>query len=600
MDELLTFYNRELTYIRKLAGEFADAHPRVAGRLKLTADAIDDPHIARLIDSFAYLTARVRLKIEDEFPELTQALFSVLYPNYLAPIPSMAIVQFVADAGLTGGVTVPRGTEIDTEAVNDEFCRYRTCTPVHLLPLAVSNAKLAGRPIVAPSNPRAVNAAGVLRLSLRCTGETPFSELGAGRLRFFLRGQSHESMALYELLHNNVVSVAVADGPSDANAVILGPDAITPVGFGEDEAVLPSDGRSFPGYRLLTEFFCFPDKFLFFDLDVSKLGGKRAFGTNFDVFLYLNTTSRELERSVTADNFALGCAPVVNLFRQRAEPIRLTHEAVEYRVVPNARRVGGLEVHTIERVVATFQDGTEQDYLPFYGLSHRGGETYWHAAREAASARDRGTEMHLTLVDLAMQPSIVPEAVLSVETLCCNRDIPAMLPFGGGRPFLSLVEPVAPIQALICLTPPTPTVRPPLGHDHLWRLISHLSLNHLSLSGGAEATDALREILRLYDFRDSPDTRVLIDSLLSVETAPCSARLADGLRNQFCRGVDVVMEFDDRRWSSSGLFLFASVLEHFLGLYCALNSFTRLAVKVRGRPGVVRKWQPRTGVRRLL
>lgn len=604
MDDLLTYYNRELTYIRRLAGEFAEAHPKIAGRLKLTADAADDPHVARLIEAVAYLSARIRVKVDDEFPELSQALLSVLYPNYLAPIPSMTVVQFSANPTATTSSTIPRGTEIDIEATGDETCRYRSCYPVQLLPVTVATAKLGGRPIVAPANPQAAAAASVLRLTLRCAGDTTFARLGSDRLRFFLKGQYHEVFPLYELISNNALSVAIADGPADSSPAIMGAAAISPVGFFEDEAVLPTDGRSFPGYRLLTEYFCFPEKFLFFDIQLGPALTQKALGNSFDVFIYLGTTSRELERSVTQDNFALGCTPMVNLFRQRAEPIRLTHEKLEYRVVPDARRVAGFEVHSVERVAASFLDGRETEFLPFYGLTHGSGEdggaTFWHAARRQAGQRSRGTELFLTLVDLGLRPRDVDNAVLSVDTVCLNRDIPTSIPFGGGRPSLSSVEPLAAVAGMACLTPPTPTLRLPLGHDHLWRLISHLSLNHLSLSGGPQATDALREILRLYDFRDSADTRAVIDSILAVDMAPGSARLSEGLRSQFCRGVDITIEFDDQRWASSGLYLLASVLERFFGLYCALNTFTRLAIKVRGRSGVVKTWPPRAGIRRLL
>ncbi|MEO5369638.1 MAG: type VI secretion system baseplate subunit TssF [Magnetococcus sp. DMHC-1] len=601
MDDLLEYYNQELTYIRRLAGEFADIHPKVAGRLKLTADVVDDPHVARLIESFAFLTARVRLKMEDEFPELTQGLFSILYPNYLAPLPSVATVQFLPGSTLSTTLTLARGTEIETEEVNGELCRYRTCYPVQLLPLTVIGAKLSGRPLLAPVNPRASHAAGLLRLTLQCAGETPFSQLAADRLRFFLKGQPHEIFPLCELLFNHLLSIAVAQGPGDAQPILLPAEAFRPVGFADDEAILPEDARSFSGYRLLSEYFCYPEKFLFFDIDLSEALMQRRFEKNVDLFFYLDTPVQKLERSITLDHFALNCTPVVNLFAQRAEPIRLTHQPVEYRVVPNARRVGSLEVHSIRSVVATFQDGRSQEYRPFFGISHNtSDEIYWHAARRPVSPGDSATEIFLTLTDRTLNLRAEDETVVSVETLCCNRDLPKNLPFGGGRPFFTLVDRSDAVQALLCLTPPTPTLRTHLGEENRWRLLSHLALNHLSLTGGTDATEALQEIVRLYDFRHTPETQAVIDSILSVRSEHSSARISDGLRSQFCRGVDVVVEFDEKRWSTSGLFLFATILEHFFGTYCAVNSYTRFSVKVRGCAEIVRQWPPRAGERRLL
>lgn len=607
-EDLLPYYNRELAYIRRLAADFADAHPKIAKRLRLSADAVEDPHVARLIEAFAFLTARVRLKLDDEFPELTEALLGVLYPHYLAPIPSAAILQMACQPDLGGSFIVPAGTEVDSEPVGGESCRFRTCYDTTLWPILLESAKLTGRPIVAPANPRATGAVAALRLTLRCLApETTFTQLAPDSLRFFLRGQPQEVFPLYELIFNNCLGIALADSANDPHAVLLPPEALTPIGFAHDEGLLPYPGRSFHGYRLLTEYFAFPEKFLFFE--VTRLSGKTLLqaGNRLEIFLYLNHTSVDLERSLTAANFALGCTPAVNLFSQRAEPIYVTHQTTEYRIIADARRPAATEVYSVDGVTGTSPDGSETAYAPFFSIRHAGHDDdddeaprrYWHAARRDAEPGDQGSEVFLSLVDLGFDPAQPAQQTLSVDITCLSRDLPASLPFGGGHPTMTLVEPATPVASLACLTPPTPTLRLAQREQRLWRLISHLSLNHLSLQG-EEATPALREILRLYDFRESAETRAIIDSIVSVSGKPAVARAPAGGAIGFCRGIDVTVEFQERHFSGSGVFLLAAVLERFLAHYCSINAFTRLTVRLKGRTGDLRKWHPRAGDRVLL
>lgn len=611
VDKLLPYYNRELTYLRRMSGEFAEAHPKIAGRLRLSADAIEDPHVSRLIEGVAFLNARIAAKLDDDYPELVDALLNVLYPHYLAPIPSMAVVQFRTQPDMTGSYTVEAGTELLAEPLRGESCRFRTRYPTTLWPITLDQATLAGRPLVAPPNARAGDAVATLRLSLRCQADDmTFTQLQPGSLRFFLRGQPQQVYPLYEMIFNNTVSVALADSAGDVEPVILGPECLKPVGFGEDEGLLPYPARSPVGYRLLTEYFAFPEKFLFFD--ITNLSAKlllRA-GKRLEVFLYLNRTNGDLERSVSAENFALGCTPVVNLFRQRAEPISLSQTHYEYRVVPDVRRQGSMEVYAIQDVRATDGQGRESRFLPFYALRHGGqeaaGKTFWNATRRPAGFRDAGTEVFLSLYDLDFNPSVPADSVLSVETLCLNRDLPSQLPYGGGHPNLRLVQGAAAVQSqVLCLTPPTPTLRLAERQGHRWRLVSHLLLNHLTISGGTDGVEALREILRLYDFRDSAETRALIDGITGVSTRRATARAPARpgdvpWGDAVCRGIDVTVEFDPARFAGSGLFLLGMVLERFLGVTCSINSFTRLIATVKGRPGVLRTWPPRAGARPLL
>jgi type VI secretion system protein ImpG len=605
-DALLPYYNRELEAIRRLAAEFAEAHPKIAGRLRLAPNAVDDPHVARLIEGAAFLAARVHHRLDDEFPELTDALLGVLYPHYLAPVPSAAIVQFQPQPDLALPVRLPAGIALESEPVKGETCRFRTAWPLTLWPIEVESVRLAGLPLSAPVNPLAVGAVAVLRIALKCSSpDASFAGLGVDRLRFFLRGAANIVLPLYELLCAHTLSVAYADGPADAAPVILPPAAIEPVGFAAEEALLPWPARSFVGFRLLTEYFAFPEKFLFVDFARVEAKTLLSGGNRMEVFVYLDRTLPELERALGADALVLGCTPIINLFPQRCEPISLTHTETEYRVVPDARRPAAMEVWQIERVRETRVDGSSNFWRPFYRLSNADAEEdtaqgFYHVVRRETMALAAGTEVYIGPHEPGFDPDAITGSVLSTDALCFNRDLPAALPFGGNRPELRLVDGASAVARLSCLTAPTPTLRRPLREHRFWHLVSHLSLGHLSVVGGAEGAAALREVLRLYDLKDSDEARTAIDALVGVSAAPGTARVPGARAGAFCRGLDVTLEFEQRAWQDSGLYLLAAVLDRFLALHATVNSFVRTTAVLRGRSGRVAAWPARAGIRVLL
>ena len=602
-DQLLPLYDQELAYLRQFAGEFADAHPKIAGRLRMSADAVDDPHVARLIEGFALIAARIRQKLDDEYPELTDSLLGALYPHMLAPFPSAAIARFSPLADLDGAYSIPRHTALEMEPIGGEACRYRTTQSVELWPISLASADLGGRPLLAPVTPWSGQAASRLRVVLECLSPgQSFTNLGVEKLRFFLHGLPQHASGLYELLCNNLLGVALADHPEDPRAVLLGPSAVCPVGFAADEALLPSSPRSLDAYRLLGEYFCFPQKFMF--VDVAGLSAKtlQAAGRRLELFFYFDRAPPGLHRQINADNFLLGCAPIVNLFTQRAEPVALTHEHAEYHVVPDSRRHATREVFSVDRVSLNQAGSGVRPVMPYFASHHAADPSrqtlFWSTQRRRLRERDDSTDVMLQVVDTELNPASPTDGILSIETTCLNRDLPRLLPYGGTRPNVSMVDGAAEVTGVRCVTPPTATLRPPGGIRNGWRLASQLSLNHLSLSDGEQGADALREILRLHDLRDVPETRSAIESLRQVSCARGTARLAGN--GAICRGLDVTVELDARRLEGNGAFLFATVLERFLGLYASINSFTRLHVRLQGREEVLRVFPPRAGDRPLL
>jgi type VI secretion system protein ImpG len=616
--DLLTQYNRELSFIRRLAGLFAQANPGIAEHLHLRQEDKPDPHVERLIQAFAFISGRVRQKLDDEFPEITESLLGVLYPHYLNPIPSMGIVQMelASEQDAAEGYRVPAETPAATvEQVEGEPCRFQTVYPVTLWPIKVESAKLARPPFGGLGVPETLEggterrAAAILRLVLRCVGDgVSFQSMPLDSLRFFLHGESRHACWVYELLLNNTIAISLAGTAHDKHPVSLPPrGALSQVGFESDEGTLPYGPRSFIGYRLLTEYFAFPEKFRFVELSGNRLSDSpvslkevmpKSATNELQVFFYLNQAAPDLEQHVTKEVFRLGCTPVVNLYKKSASPIDLTHTEHRYRVVPDVRSPQAHEVYTVDRVTASRDaDGQVVEYQPFYSVKHAAsnlGQLFWHASREPSDpGGDGGTEVYLSLVDLAMKPSLAGGWTLHVDTTCLNRDMLSKGKFSGE---LKITEGAGLVSRVSRLTPFTETHRPAQKHGAIWRLISHLTLNHLSLTDGDEHANALREILKLYDFADRAETQKMISGVKSVKGERVTGRTPDGT---VCRGIEVTLTLDESCFTANELFLFASVMERFLALYCTVNSFSRLVVK-RVHKGELRRWPPRVGEKVLI
>lgn len=603
-DALLTYYERELSYLRALGQEFGQAYPKVAGRLLLEAGKCEDPHVERLIQAVAFLTARVQRKLDDEFPEITDALLGILYPHYLAPIPSMSIAQFVLDpeqGKVTSGYTVPRQTQLFSRPVDGVQCRFRTTYPVTLWPIEVAAARIESQDI--PLWGKQVKS--VLRLQLHCTGGTTFQELQLDTLRIYLQGESQIAYALYEVLLTQVKGVRMRGvGGKDAGKlrdIVLPPDTIRAVGLETDEGMLPYPSHAQLGYRLLHEYFTFPQKFLFVDISGFQQACRGTMGTRLDLLIGLEDVPRQAA-AIGPEHFGLGCTPVVNLFEQLAEPIRLDHTQMDYRVVPDIRRPNAHEVYRINTVSVTNAHGDQaRSIQPIYSLNHRHTQErqseYWHAARRPSTRKDdSGTDLYLSLVDMDLELTDSPGETLVIDVTCTNRDLPARLRLDDGRGDFELEE-AAPVAKIKALVKPTATVRPPLSAANQWRLISHLSLNYLSLT---ESPEALQEILRLYDFSDSSGVRQQIDGIMEVSSKRVVRRPTSMGWHGFCRGLEVTLLLDEDKYVGSGVFLFATVLERFFGLYANLNSFTQLTVNTRQREKALKQWPPRAGEQILL
>jgi type VI secretion system protein ImpG len=604
-DELKNYYEGELTFLRQMGAEFAEKHPKIAARLLLEPDRCADPHVERLLEAFALLAARVHLHIDDDFPQITEALLSILYPHYLRPIPSMSIVEFHSDpesGKLTTKLEIPKGTVLYSRPVEGAPCKFQTCYDTAVWPLKVTQAQWLTPDRLNPPL-RASDAAAVLRVELECFPEVTFDKLEAETLAFHLNGEEAAIHALYELLCKNCVRVVLRDpAHPKAQPRYLPAGNLRPMGFGEREAVLPYPRRSFVGYRLLQEYFAFPQKFFFVTL--SGLGELRAarLGSKAEILFLIAPFEQDgkhhrLEVAVNARTLRLACSPVINLFAHAAEPILVDQTRYQYPIVPDARRRRSMEVYSVDEVLSIDPETHETvTYQPLYSERYAvrdSSPAYWYTSRQPAAGQgDEGTDVFLSLVDLSARPLQLDYDIVHVKCTCTNRDLVNRLPFGSENGDFEMAGAAA-IKRIVALHKPSPTLRPDLGGKTLWRLISHLALNYLSLV--AEGRQALQKILELYDFSKSPEVKKQIGGIAAVDSRPHFARLISEHGITFARGTRVEMEFDEEQFSGGGVYLFASVLEKFLGLYTSMNSFSQLVARSRQRKEPLGQWPPRAG-----
>lgn len=620
----LLHYNRELQFVRELGAEFAREYPKIAGRLGLEGFECADPYVERLLEGFAFLAARVQLKLEAEFPRFTRHLLEAVYPHYLSPTPSMAVVRLYPDsteAALADGYTVPRGTALRSVLAPGDAtaCEYRTAQDVTLLPLELTEAEYVPSPgaLAAFGLPDLPGAKAGIRLRLRTTAGLTFDRVALSGLRLYLRGSEQLPLRLYELLVAGTRALVVRppERPPPWQEVVRH-SPLKPVGMDDQDAMLPTGPRSFQGYRLLHEYFAFPHRFLFVEIGGIAAAARRCTGNTLDLFMVLSRSDTSLQGNLEASQFELFCTPAVNLFPKRADRIHLDTRQHEYHVLLDRTRPLDFEVHSVTSVVGHgTRTDQEQPFRPLYSLEDPGitrqQSAYFsvhreprmhseHARRKGPRSSYIGSEVFVSLVDTEETPYRSDLRQLSVATLSTNRDLPLQMPVGRGKTDFTL-ETGAPVGSVRIVAGPTPP-RPSWAEgDSTWRLVSHLSLNYLSLvdTDAQHGAASLRQLLALYsEVADAPSRRQ-VEGVQSVASRPITRRLPGPGPIAFGRGVEINVTCDESAFEGTGLFLMGSVLERFFARYVSINSFTETVLTSSAR-GEVMRWPARPGQRHLM
>ncbi|MCP4248521.1 MAG: type VI secretion system baseplate subunit TssF [bacterium] len=590
------YYQDELRYLREVGPEFARANPEIA---RFLGDRGADPDVERILEGVAFLCGRIRQKLDDELPELTASMMALLWPHYLRPIPSMTILELLPEIeGMQAPLVVPAGSEFASVPVDGTRCRYRSCWRTTLRPWRMREVRLetaAAEPVR-------------LVMSMQTSAKATLEDLDLQNLRLFLAGDPQATFTLYLLLAGHVDHITVSDGSSrhDRPELRLGPECVDATGLDRAHGVLPYPPRSFAGYRLLQEYLAFKDRFLFVDLKQLK-GAIEALeiSDTSNVLEVAVTFNRRLESYplISAENVRLHCTPIINLFRHEADPIRLRHDRVQYLMQPAKSSIADrrhAEIYSVDTVAGLVRAGglESHEFPPFYSFSHLGshagrGATYYQTQLTESvvgGGRRAGTDTYISFVVGGQTDKLPAEETISAELTCLNRDLPRELRAGDISEPTDSSPPGARFRNII---KPTPTVAPPLGKGLHWRLISHMSLNYVSL------TDAehFKELLRIYDFQSEDDVQAamahqrMLDGILSVKCR-FDERLVRGAP---LRGMQVEIELHEDHFAGEGdAYLFARILDRFLGLYVTLNAYTQLTVRF-ARSGQVYKFDARTG-----
>jgi len=622
---LLQHYNLELQHLREMGAEFAQQFPKIAARLGMSGLEVADPYVERLLEGTAFMAARVQLKLDAEFPRFTQALLEIVYPHYLAPTPAMLIAQFRPDPNeptLAGGTrTVPRGTTLYSVIGADDVtaCEFRTAHDVTLLPVEVTSAAYFSYapdlPLNTLSLPQTVK--GGLRIRLKTTAGLTFAQTTIDRLCFYLAGRDDVANRLLELCLSSCAGVLVRPGGGRTSELTaLPPSAIGPVGFADNQALLPLSVRSFQGYRLLQEYFSFPQRYRFIEVSGLAPAMRRVPGGDVEIVVLLGRGEPTLESMVDASNLQLFCTPAINLFEKpRMDRIHVTDSTFEFHVVADRTRPLDYEIYQVTDVIGHGAgDDTEQHFLPFYSASSLDPDdqsAYFTTRRQprvlppdqkrrGPRSSYIGSEVFLALVDSKQAPYSEDLRQLSVEALCTNRDLVLQMPMGLGQTDFSL-NIAAPVTSVRVIAGPSRPYSAVADGAVAWRAISHLSLNYLSLvnATGEQGAAALRDLLELYATTTDVSARRQIEGIRAVNVNRVVRRLPTRGPIAFGRALEIIVDVDEMAFEGGSAFLLGAVLDRYFARYVSINSATETVLRSDSR-GEINRWTPTWGTRPTL
>ena len=589
--QLLDYYQRELTWLRNAGSAFANRYPKVARRLELSPGESQDPHVERLLEGFALLSGRLQRRLDDDYAEFSDALLEQLYPLSLRPLPSCAIVRFEADptkGKLESGYTLPRDTPLFVTTTRGESIHLRTSADATLWPLTIADAVIL-------SGDEARELSGQyetgsdLRLRIDCLGDATWNNLDVRRLRLHLDASPMTNATLFDLLGAH--TLGVYNGIDKQRPQRL-PDLPEPVGFADDQALLPEEDGVHPGMRLLAEYFAFPEKFHFFDVPVAP---QHIEGRSLYLYFVFDRPAPP-HLYLQASDIALGCAPAINLFQRTSEPLRPDGRSSEYRLIADSHRENSVEIHSIRGMRTLSADGRVRPLAPYYGSQHAGNaECYWHARRINGLTPNRvGSDLLVSLVDPGFKPQQQQwDFSLSADLLCTNRHLAQGLPAGTR---LAFERPGAPASARL-INPPSSQGVPSLDGQSRWRLVSQLTLNHLSLVEGPKALDALREILALHNLRNEASASRQIDGIKSLTSERTVAHVGTDAWRGWRKGLQVRLQLDPAHFAGHSTVLFSAVLAQFFSLYATANRYvSTVLVDADDATKEVKAWSPQAGM----
>lgn len=614
---IIDLYNEELLHLRTEAAEFAREFPDRAARLAIDEHRVEDPYVERLLEGVAYLAARVRLKLDTQYPVFTQQLVDVLFPGWLAPTPSACVLRLnpdMADGQLATGVVIPRGSCIvgSLRGNADTRCEFETARDLQLLPLQVISAQyVAARPEAAPAGQQSrAPAMSSLRLELELLGDASFQSLPLDKLPLFVTASDAYGAQLMELLGGRCVAVGVSATAQSRQAHAWLPGAaVQHIGFDESEALLQVPVRGHAGFRVLKEYAALPDRFRFVEVTGLRQALQGFKGRKLHLHFHFAGVFERLENAVKPQTLSLFCVPAVNLRERQLDRIDLTPGQMEYHLVADRMRPRQHEVVHLVDVVGG-GSGFERSFAPVFEAVNSGrlsSTSFYTLRRERRMLTQSetigravtypGSEIYLSLAEQGAPPYGSDLRYLSVRALCSNRDLPLYLRAQFSEARYQTVDTV-PVKSVECLAGPSLPLSSPADGFDPWLALSHLFVNYLSLfdSGGPRGADVLRAMLSLYAPMPGHFLFRQADGLVSVAAEQITRRVPGGGPLAFGRGVAIRLSMNDRAFDGGSPFVLASVLEHYLAAHVSINSFVETTLEMSDRAEQL-TWPTRFGRR---
>lgn len=572
------YYQNELEKIREQAIEFAKAYPTIAPQL---SQASTDPDVERILEGVAFLSAQIRQKIDDDFPEFAQGLLKQIFPHYLRPIPSATIIRFTPKDILKNHVAVVKGTFIDSVEKEGLNCRFSTAFDVDVWPLTVNNVRQSETSVGKKS----------IEIDFSMNGMS-ISQISNESLRLHLGGDYHGSVELFYLLMNCVESIEIqAAGAADPiNAEKIN---ITPVGFENDQSLIGYPGNSFPAYRLIQEYFILKEKFLFIDLENISQYLSLITANAFTIRFFLDDTVTTLPR-LNKDRFILHATPAVNLFKRDAESMLNDHKRTEYRVRPLRDTANHFQIYSVDNVAGQNRRSGEKTAYKEIGLANPDLNTEPVYQLNHRAVESEGTQVFISF-SYPEEFNLTNQETLSIELTCSNGDHPSKLKPGDiSKPTSSTSE----LMTFENIIQPSDHQNVPAGSSMLWRLLSHLSLNYLSLAD----TDNLKALLGLYIFSSSSGSTLEVANRKRIEgvrkiTVEACDRLVSGVP---MRGQSINVRVNPANFAGAGdMYLFGVLLDRLFASFSSINCFTEFSMTDEASEENY-NWQPRVGDRPLI
>lgn len=588
VDELLKYFHQELSYLKSKGGEFAAQYPKIAGHLELGPDGSTDPNVERLIESVAFLTARMQRDIDKKFPEYSQQLLESLYPHLVTPVPGITVAEFRPDVSKISspdGFLVPKHTRLNIKDVDGNICVFKTCYEMRLWPITVTNVSvvdLAELGALSYDN----NATKGIRIDLKSQG-MPFSALSLNHLDFYLNGERSFTHKVYDAIMRNPSGIYIIN-ENEPKAKMMYGARFNTKGIDPKDQILPMPGKSHPAYGVIMDYFAFPKKFHYvsiWDLNFSGIG------TECSIVLPI---THDYIPDVYTETFKLGVAPVINLFEKTSEPLKLDHTALKYKLIPDIRAEDTTEIHTIKNVVVIDDETGESITIPPYFAQSKwqkkeNNGLSWHITREVS--KFGGFDVYLSFVDAQFNPQVLTTSTVYAETICTNRNMPELIPVGA----ILTPEAQLPVTTISILSHATAQRMLAQRTDAYWKLVEHLNLNHLSIT--SLGPEGLKNILRLYA---EENDHAMINGIVDITQNLVTRRLTTDAWRGFIQGIELVFTLDERAFQDSSPIILGHVLRQFLGLYTSINSFVEIKMKWKHTGEIWKEWVPLSGRQQLM